>query len=91
MGSPPSADETLHIGAFGENLDEPIEDGLNDARPAALNASVASSRPGVTTRVSRRSMAIRSAEHVVLQVCGLDTAHPLFPSVVLEVRRAQGL
>jgi mannitol-1-phosphate 5-dehydrogenase len=55
---------------------------------AALRFDVAADEQSVELQ---RMLHAESAEHIAGQVCGLDAAHPLFPLVVLEVRRAQGL
>jgi mannitol-1-phosphate 5-dehydrogenase len=55
---------------------------------AVLRFDVAADEQSVELQ---RMLRVESAEQVVLQVCGLDAAHPLFASVVREVRRAQGL
>ncbi|MDJ0347800.1 mannitol-1-phosphate 5-dehydrogenase [Cryobacterium sp. PH29-G1] len=61
---------------------------LLEAIGAALRFSVAADEQSVELH---RMLRAESAEHVVQQVCGLDQAHPLYPDVVLEVRRVQGL
>ena len=65
-----------------------MPEALLGAIGAVLRFDVAADEQSVELQ---RMLRAESAEHVVLQVCGLDAAHPLFASVVLEVRRAQGL
>ncbi|WP_104200452.1 mannitol-1-phosphate 5-dehydrogenase [Cryobacterium sp. Y29] len=77
------------IGPAAELIESGLmPEALVGAIGAVLRFDVAADEQSVELQ---RMLRVESAEQVVLQVCGLDAAHPLFASVVREVRRAQGL
>ncbi|TFD71848.1 mannitol-1-phosphate 5-dehydrogenase [Cryobacterium sp. Hb1] len=77
------------IGPAAELIESGLmPEALVGAIGAVLRFDVADDEQSVELQ---RMLRVESAEQVVLQVCGLDAAHPLFASVVREVRRAQGL